>query len=771
MEQEIKATESNGAFNEIAELEIFQYIHMLRRRWWVIALGALLAGASYAGYAKMSPPLFTAEAVLQRQTAPTGMDALRFNTGVNDPAMMNTVVEVVRSVAVLQPAVDSLGFRLSISGNLTLRSRLIGQVEVGRDVGGLSMMLEQRDGGVVLLDPETNEVLSVSDPLGWVSARGVRFQVLSPELVTEPIAVSVLFPEDAVARLRSLLIAQRVRNTLNLINLYITSTDAEFSARAVNTIAAEYQSFVALRSARNATRSRMFVEEQLAQISDSLDLARSHLVDYQNTARTLDPILESTILADRMTTAQEELRMLEFTELVLQDLLTSLNSGVSPTDAFQGIMAIGRDMVPGIELTYSKLQELYEERSRLTSGQFGFTAQGPQVQVLDSLISETRSDIRGMVNQSLSLVTSRRIAEEQQVEILESSLQELPGRSSTFGSLQEEVEAVKQIYDILVASYYETRMLEAVETSDVEVLSFASVPLRPDDPNTIRNLILAMIAGLSFGAGVVVILESLDTKIRDVREAQRMVSVDVLGVIPKQNSSRNSRGRGKDGSSKGDPFQEAFGGLRTGIHFSATLDPDKTSVILVTSPGPGEGKSTVAANLARSLSLQDQKVLLVDADLRRPTVHKQLGLPNEIGLGDYLRDPTKNLGLRSYQRLEETDIYAICSGTKISNPSEVLGGKRLKSLLDDARDEFDAIIVDTPPVLAVTDTLLIAEACDAVLMVGRIDQTDRFSLRRAMQELGRVTTPVMGLVVNDMKARGGGYSYGGYYGYYGSYGY
>ena len=342
MEQEIKATESNGAFNEIAELEIFQYIHMLRRRWWVIALGALLAGASYAGYAKMSPPLFTAEAVLQRQTAPTGMDALRFNTGVNDPAMMNTVVEVVRSVAVLQPAVDSLGLRLSLSGNLTLRSRLIGQVEVGRDVGGISMMLEQRDGGVVLLDPETNEVLSVSDPLGWVSARGVRFQVLSPELVTEPIAVSVLFPEDAVARLRSLLIAQRVRNTLNLINLYITSTDAEFSARAVNTIAAEYQSFVALRSARNATRSRMFVEEQLAQISDSLALARSHLVDYQNTARTLDPILESQIIADRMTTAQEELRMLEFTELVLQDLLTSLNSGVSPTDSMD---ARGRSVV------------------------------------------------------------------------------------------------------------------------------------------------------------------------------------------------------------------------------------------------------------------------------------------------------------------------------------------------------------------------------------------------------------------------------------------
>ena len=168
-------------------------------------------------------------------------------------------------------------------------------------------------------------------------------------------------------------------------------------------------------------------------------------------------------------------------------------------------------------------------------------------------------------------------------------------------------------------------------------------------------------------------------------------------------------------------------------------------------------------------------VLLIDADLRRPSVHKVFKLPNEEGLGDYLRQRNEVLELPHKSRITEDDLFGpdsnidvITAGKHISNPSEVLGGKRLKAMIEDARGKYDAIIVDTPPVLAVTDTLLISEVCDAVLLVGRINQTDRFSLRRAMDELNRVDTPVLGLVVNDMGPRDG---YSAYYGsgYYGNY--
>ena len=123
------------------------------------------------------------------------------------------------------------------------------------------------------------------------------------------------------------------------------------------------------------------------------------------------------------------------------------------------------------------------------------------------------------------------------------------------------------------------------------------------------------------------------------------------------------------------------------------------------------------------------------------------------------------------QNLEDTDVHVMTAGTQISNPAEVLGGKGLQGLINDARDKFDAIVIDSPPVLAVTDTLLISETCDAVVLVGRINQTDRFSLRRAMEELDRITTPVAGLVVNDMGPKDGYSPYGGYFGSYGSYGF
>ena len=784
MEQIPTVVDRRSEFDDYGEMEVFAILHTMRRRWWMVALGGLLVGAIYAGYALWTPPMYTAEAVIQRQRAPSGMESLTFNLYPNQtPEMVNDQLNIIRSYPVLSEAVDSLGLRVRVLGRALKRTELIGEVEVEPTAGGLvgeaRVALERRDGSVALVDIRTQEVLSVRDPQGWVSGPGYRFQVLSPELVTvdEPILLEILLPREAADRFRSLLQANQIRGT-TLLELVVTSPDPEFSARSVNAVAGAYQSFAGARAQEVQIRSREFVELELAKMTDSLNAARAELVTYQDTAQTWNPELESDIVASTLMQRQIDFRLVEFEEEVLIDLVEALDQDAD--ESLLGILAVGRGMVPGIEVTYVRLQDLYQERSRLTTGQFGFTAQSSEVEVLDSLISETKIDIQGMVAQSLALATSRRISEAEELEVLEARLGELPGQTSTYGSLIEEIEAIKSIYDLLIANYYEARILQQLDRGDVVVMTYATVPLRADDPNTIRNLIIAIIAGLAFGAGVVVVIESLDTKVRDIKQAQAMVATDVMGVIPKQLSAKqlrkSNRGRSKDGAGKGsNAFDEAFGGLRTSIRYSASLDPDKTSIVLVTSPAPSEGKTTVATNLALTLSRQDMNVLLIDADLRRPSVHKVFKLPNEEGLGDYLRQRNEVLELPHKSRITKDDLFGpdsnidvITAGTHISNPSEVLGGKRLKAMIEEARGKYDAIIVDTPPVLAVTDTLLISEVCDAVLLVGRINQTDRFSLRRAMDELNRVDTPVLGLVVNDMGPRDG---YSAYYGsgYYGNY--
>ena len=782
MEQIPAVVDRRTEFDDHGEMEVFAILHTMRRRWWVVALGGLVFGAGYAAYALWMPPMYTAEAVIQRQRAPSGMESLTFNLYPNQtPEMVNDQLSIIESYPVLITAVDSLGLRVRVLGRALQRTQLIGAVEVEPTAGGLigevRVHLERRDGDIALVDIRTQEVLSVRDPQGWVSGPGYRFQVLSPELVPveEPIVLEILLPVEAVDRFRNLLVAGQIRGT-TMLELVVTSPDPEFSSRAVNAVAAAYQNFAGERSQEVQIRSREFVELELAKMTDSLNVARRELVTYQDTAETWNPELEADIVASSLMAREIDFRLVEFEEEVLQDLVEALDQDAD--ESLMGILAVGRGMVPGIEVTYVRLQDLYQERSRLTTGQFGFTAQSSEVEVLDSLISETKVDIQGMVSQSLALATSRRISEEEVLEGMQARLMELPSQTSNYGALIEEIEAIKSIYDLLIANYYEARILQQLDRGDVVVMTYATVPLRADDPNTIRNLIIAIIAGLSFGAGGVVVIESLDTKVRDIQQAQAMVAVDVMGVIPTQLTAKqlrkNNRLRSKDGSGMSSPFEEAFGGLRTSIRYSASLDRDKTSIVLVTSPAPSEGKTTVATNLARTLARQDMNVLLIDADLRRPSVHKVFELPNEHGLGDYLRQRTDVLELPHKNRIKDpefgadSNIDVITAGTRISNPSEVLGGKRLRAMIEDARGKYDAIIVDTPPVLAVSDTLLISEVCDAVLLVGRINQTDRFSLRRAMDELGRVATPVLGLVVNDMGPKDG---YSAYYGtgYYGNY--
>ena len=286
----------------------------------------------------------------------------------------------------------------------------------------------------------------------------------------------------------------------------------------------------------------------------------------------------------------------------------------------------------------------------------------------------------------------------------------------------------------------------------------AVIPEDPVSPKKSRNLAVALLLGLVAGVGLAYVRDQLDNTVKDLKELEAITGVGVVGSIPmdKERRRRPSISFDTDNST----FAESFRKLRTNLQFLAVDNPPR--VIVVTSSLPHEGKSTTAINLALALSENDYSVALVDGDLRRPMLHAYLGLPGSSGFSTVLA------GRASLDEvLQETAfsrVSVLASGSVPPNPSELLGSMAAQKVLAELRDQFDYVILDSSPLLAVTDAAILAAAADGVLTVARYGGTKRDQLSHAVGNLRSVGAPLLGAVLTMTPPRGGAtysYSYSG----------
>ncbi|KOA20587.1 tyrosine-protein kinase YwqD [Clostridium homopropionicum DSM 5847] len=211
---------------------------------------------------------------------------------------------------------------------------------------------------------------------------------------------------------------------------------------------------------------------------------------------------------------------------------------------------------------------------------------------------------------------------------------------------------------------------------------------------------------------------------------------------------------------------EAYRTLRTNIQYSSFDNNIKT--ILVTSSGPSEGKSTTAGNLALSMAQADKKILIIDCDLRKPTVHKKFNISNEKGLSNYLIGEVK---LEEVMTKYSDNLYLLTSGTIPPNPAEILSSKKMKEFLESVKNQFDSIVIDSPPVLAVTDAQILSTIVEGVLLVVATGETEKEATIKSKELLKKVNANILGVVMTKMPVKTGkGYGYGYGYGYYYYYG-
>ena len=335
--------------------------------------------------------------------------------------------------------------------------------------------------------------------------------------------------------------------------------------------------------------------------------------------------------------------------------------------------------------------------------------------------------------------------------------------------LQSDWEQTKKLCDILDERIKELNVTEDVGALNISILEAAHPATTPSAPQKARYMAMALVLGLMLGGGLALLRDWMDQKLHSAEEISTVLGVPVLGVVPSMSRREDVTERGRkvylDSKSS---WAEAYRTIRTAVFFGAPKGEAKT--ILVTSPAPSDGKTTLVSNLAITMAQAGQKTLILDADFRKPMQHNVFRINHEyIGLSSVLAGATDlQEAIRS---TEVNGLDILTRGPEVPNPSEILNSSGFAKLLKHLADRYDRIIIDSPPVTPVTDAQIIAAICDITLLVLRAEKSTRKISQQARDGLLSVGAHMLGVVVNDVprKGRYGYYSsYGNYDGYYGN---
>jgi polysaccharide biosynthesis transport protein len=419
--------------------------------------------------------------------------------------------------------------------------------------------------------------------------------------------------------------------------------------------------------------------------------------------------------------------------------------------------------------------ELYKRRSEL-SKKYG--TNHPQIVAIENELMTLQSRKGEEVNRVInSLFNGFKVAQARE-QSLKSSLDRQKGESFSLNSkainysvLKREAESTKEMYDLVIKRFKETSLTENIRTGNIRIVDPAEVPKSPVKPKQTQNMLLGLIVGLSLGIGLAFFLEYLDNTVKIPEDIKEHLKIPYLGPVPvfraivdenPGNPERRPQGDLVTLSSPKSTASEAYRGIRTSILFSAADTAPRA--ILVASAAPMEGKTVTASNLAITMVQAGNRVLIIDCDLRRPRLHRIFDVPRDRGISNILVGNCTIDEATVHAAIPRIDI--IPSGPVPPNPSEMLGSQNMTHFMQTVRDRYDLIILDSPPITAVTDTVILSRLVDGVLLVIRAGETHREIIKNSINLLQAANARILGAILNGVEMGRDSYYYYQYYYYY-----
>jgi len=550
-----------------------------------------------------------------------------------------------------------------------------------------------------------------------------------------------------------------VRNS-RLVDVTYESPDAELAAKVANGLATsyieQYMEFKFLSSKEASDWLGARLGEQKKQVETS-EQALQRYRESTNNAGSLEE--RQNIVVQRLVDLNAAVTRAK-TERIEKETtynqIRGLQNDRASLDTFPTILSNSF-----VQQQKTELADLQRQQAQL-GDKFG--PNHPDMKKIALAIQTAEAKIQGEIAKIVQAVHNdyqRSIVQErsltQTLEQQKREALELDRKGIEYGNLTRDATSNRQIFESLMQRTKETGISGELRTSNIRVVDLAETPRRPASPNTRNNLLIGMLTGTIFAIGLAFFFEYLDNRIKSPEELTRHLRLPFLGMIPALFDYDASAPLINTGVPPN--FSECFRTLRTNVLFSTAEEGLRS--LVVTSTGPGEGKTLVATNLAVGLAQAGMRVLLVDADMRKPRVHMVFDKPRQPGLSNVLVGTAKFS--ETVHATTVPGLWMVPAGAYPPNPSELLSSKRFGDLVASLGVHFDWAIIDTPPIMAVTDSAIVAHLTTGVVFVVGAEMTSRYAAQRAVEQLGRGRAKFLGAVLNRVDLQHNAYYYAEYY--------
>jgi polysaccharide biosynthesis transport protein len=559
----------------------------------------------------------------------------------------------------------------------------------------------------------------------------------------------------------------------SIVRIRYSALDPAWAQRISIAVAEQYEKLTLDMRDAATTHARLFLQERLDELRLKLEESEKQLIQYARKEGIVDVDNKQPQVATEIQTVQSAYSNAVTARIQLEE--TWRQAQADDGNSLPQVMSDG--LIQSERTKLAELRATYQDKLAMLKPAF------PEMIALKNEISATENDIhtqiariKGSINQQYQAVAANEKALNDKLSELKGEALDLRSRSVNYTILMREVDTNRSLYDGVLQQYRELGVASDAEVNNVSVLDRAQLPGGPTSPSLSTNLMLALALGVAAAAGAVWLIEVLDDTFKTAEDLEERLGIPALGVIPLyRDPAKKKAAIAEILDDPSSPLAESYRSLRTAIQFSTSEGAPRS--LLITSARPSEGKSTVALSLAANFAQLGMRVLLIDADLRNPSLHRVLNLENSVGLSNYLSgarpeadSPCADPVSRMVKQTSIPNLAAVISGPLPPNPAELLAGPKLGLLLTEAAESFEIVIIDAPPIMGLADAPILSAVVDATMLVVEGAKTRRNVVRGGLKRLHFSRARVVGGVLNKYHAKhaphyGYGYGYGYGHGY------
>jgi capsular exopolysaccharide synthesis family protein len=566
----------------------------------------------------------------------------------------------------------------------------------------------------------------------------------------------------------------------NLVTITITSPDPVLAAQIANQHVKEYERQQRAMQTGQSEEAKDYLKSKLLDVKNDLTNSEIALNDYRTKNHIIPGLIsldgKDAIVLDRLSDLQKDVTQAQVARIGLE-----AQHSLIKKHQYSSLPTVMDD--PAIQEMNKTLDGLYSQRAALASQ---FKASYPPLAKLDAQIGETQARIAVMTNQKVNALETEYEEAKDKENQLDAEMEDqkkatldLNSSAAQYAMLQREVDTNRELYNAILTREKDVEMSGDIQSKNVSVINSAEVPSVPTSPKKLVALMFAMFGGLGLGLGLAFVVEMADNTLKNPEEAENYLKLPNLGVVPEFSSVNgksayaprelmNADGGGSRPSTVLPPGRElvtthgsysrvgeAYRNLRTALLLSRAGGPPK--VTLITSAMSREGKTVTAVNISVMLSQLGGNVLLIDADLRRARCHRVLAVDNHLGLTEVL---TGSRDMHEMIRATEIDnLFFLGAGSVPPNPTELLNSPRMAEVMALLRDHYEYIVIDSAPVLPVSDSMVLSKLTDGVVLVANGSATPRQQVKNACARLEYARAKILGLVLNKVKIHSPDYHY------------